>query len=121
MTNIANDLAKAAGVSKMVYSIAYPETRIIKDRIWDLHPHNMYERTQTKRQDDMHLPFFEEWIKWSKPVLNFNEINFKYFYPTCGSSEAIQECIAYHATNTEIPTIHIFDGEYEGYENYAKN
>lgn len=113
--------AKIYGISKMVYSITYPETRIIKDKIWATRPHSMYERTHNKYQDDMHLSFFEEWIKWTGPVLDFNESNFKYIYPICGSSEGIQESIAFHATNEEIPVIHVFDGEYEGYENYAKH
>ncbi len=103
-----------AGVSKMVHSIYYPETRLIKENLWKSLPHNIFESPYKKNQDNMHLPFFEAWVKWSKPVLDFTP--FPYFYPTCGSSEAIQEKIALMPKDSSL---HIFDGEYEGPELYA--
>lgn len=120
-----DELMKNAGISQFVYNITYPETKLIKEEMWLSLPHDMYSKTPTKKQDNMHFEFFEAWLNWTKPVLNINDYDFKYFYPTYGSSDAIKETIAYHATNRSvdnfIPTIHIFNGEYQGYELYAKN
>jgi hypothetical protein len=78
------------GITKTVYSIVYPETSAILDRLWKESPHTLYERAYEDTQDLYHLNFASAWLNWARPVLNCPVELSKHFYPTAGSSEAIQ-------------------------------
>jgi len=110
----------ALGVERTVYSLIYPETREVQKEFWanaqtDLA--DLYERPWLKTQNALHHRLFEEWREWSSPVLSLDMNHFPHRYPTNGSSEAIRDAI------THLPRgcrIHVFAGEYEGYEAIAK-
>lgn len=110
------ELANSFGISKTVYAAYYPETRKIVDIFIDDFPHEMYEEAWTKKQDEYHKPFMDRFKTWASSIVLFPDFCFS--YPTNGSSEAIRESLASYAANGG-KTIHIFDGEYEGYEALA--
>lgn len=71
----------------------------------------------------MHLEWFDEWIRWSAPVLAFDAAAFPHRYPTAGASEAIAKIMGEWAARTRqkggSPTVHVFEGEYEGFAAFA--
>lgn len=113
------------GFSSTVYSLYYPETQEIVGRLTRDYPHDMYREAWTKKQDPMHDKFLETWQGWARPSLpNINwRTEFPHSYPCNGSSEAIRESLAQHATDSaragRKARIHIFAGEYEGYKAIA--
>lgn len=105
--------------TKTVYSITFRQSqeellKLLSNKDIILN----YEKTYLKKQDVIHLNFFESWKNWSKKLVNINFNELKYFYPTAGSSEAIREQIVY--LNSIGKTLVVFDSEYEGYEAIAK-
>jgi len=92
----------------------------------------------TKKQDRVHRAFFDTWHEWSKPLVDLDREQFKFFYPTGGASEPLKHIIYdygniarvklekaisandFAAARNAIPKIHIFKGEYEGYKAYAE-
>lgn len=110
------------GCSTTVYSLVYPETQELIDRIAKDFPHDIYKEAWTKKQDPMHKEFLDRWKLWSRPFLpNVNwKLEFPQAYPCNGSSEAIRESLAMHAAHNDEPTIHVFQGEYEGYRALAE-
>lgn len=115
----------AAGASGTIYSLVMPESEaalaaIVDDR--DRH-FDMYREPWSQKQDDMHVAYFDQWIQWSRPVVDFPADLFPFRYPTAGASEGIFKVMAeYLATGRREgfdPSIHIFDGEYEGFPAYA--
>jgi hypothetical protein len=80
---------------------------------------NIFEAAWTSRQDSVDFHFFEAWKKWSAPVLSLSNSVQKYAYPTAGASEALRETINHHKIKTPDASVHIFEGEYEGFKAYA--
>lgn len=116
-----------AGVSKTVYAYVMPETQRMLDAVLDTDResiHGMYQGAWTKKQDGAHKEFIETWKKWSAPVVKFDHAAFPHFYPTAGASEALREavyaCAHKNPAGQDLPAIHIFNGEYEGYGAYAE-
>jgi hypothetical protein len=114
-----------AGASGTIYSLVMPESEaalaaIIDDRrrLFD-----MYREPWSQKQDDMHVAYFDKWTRWSRPVVNFSADLFSFRYPTAGASEGIFKVMAEYLAgcrqNGIAPSIHIFDGEYEGFPAYA--
>lgn len=113
------------GIIETVYSWVYPETKVVFDQVRTAADvPAMYERAWTKQQDPMHTALIEGWTRWAQPRLEGSWDAFPQRYVAAGSSEAIRESIAYHATRAfrrgEAPAIHVFEGEYEGYTAYAQ-
>ena len=86
--------------------------------------HNMYREAWTQKQDAMHHEFFETWDNWIAPGVTLDEQQFPHKYPTAGASEGLRVAINAYAAdagqNGFWPTIHIFEGEYEGFKVYAE-
>lgn len=78
----------------------------------------------TNRQDDSHVAWFDEWIRWSKPVVDFDPDEFPNRYPTAGASEGIYKVMSEYAARPvprfATPSISIFQGEYEGFAAFAE-
>lgn len=113
MNNITNK------VSRTVYSIGWEKTKEIFKQVQknpDLA--NLFSETWTKKQDNLHIPFLNQWRQWVSPRLIFSD-DIKHAYPTNGSSEAICQQLNY--LQSKGKTLVVFDGEYEGYEMFAKN
>ncbi len=93
-------------LTRTVYSLYYPETRAVVDRLWSEHHHEWYERAYEKHQDAMHVEFLETWRAWSG--LDLGDA-FPHAYPTSGASEPIKDLL--------LPpgALHTFAGDYEGY------
>ncbi len=108
-------------ITKTVYSTCYPETKQVLDELLDKKDeiHSMYSEAFTKKQDAYHHSFLNAFKNWSKPVLNVDWANFKFSYPTNGSSEAIREQLA-HLKSVGKENLYVFHGEYEGYEAIGK-
>jgi len=82
-----------------------------------------YHEPWTQKQDAMHEAYFESWLQWSAPVVSVPGDAFPFRYPTAGASEGIFKIIAEHLarcrTSGNEPTVHLFEGEYEGFPAYA--
>ena len=116
----------AAGASGTIYSLVMPESEaalaavIDDDRAAFL---DMYREAWTQKQDAMHHAYFDTWLEWSRPVLEFEAAAFPFRYPTAGASEGIFKLMAEYAADCRMsgrePSIHIFEGEYEGFPAFA--
>jgi len=121
------DALLAAGVSKPVFDCRWPETRQIAERLWSELPLGLAERLYGAPwrggQDRLHEEFVESWLQWRTGVVTLDPSAFPHRYATSGSSEAIRECIAQFSVarrgESRQPVMHVFDGEYEGYNAYA--
>jgi histidinol-phosphate/aromatic aminotransferase/cobyric acid decarboxylase-like protein len=123
VTEVA-ELTQRDGLCKTVYSIYWPFTRDLIDRIWKNERealHAQYEEAWSRKQDALHDPFLEGWAAWATPVRPaITRTSFPHRYPTSGSSEALRETIADFAAKRRGNALHVFAGEYEGYEAYAR-
>lgn len=103
-----------------IYSVIWPETRILVRRILQEDTDALmarHERAFEKRQDPMHEDFFKAWQGFAAPHLQVDWSDFPERYPSAGSSEAIREVLGQaRATNRDLV---VFEGEYEGYEALA--
>lgn len=115
----------AAGCSGTIYSLVMPESEaaleaVIDDRAAFL---NMYREAWTQKQDAMHVEYFDRWLDWSRPVLELDGEAFPFRYPTAGASEGIFKLMAEYAAQCRAkgaePSIHMFEGEYEGFPAFA--
>jgi hypothetical protein len=109
------------GVSRPVFDCKWPETRAVVEELWASRPHHLYDRPYDGLQDDLGERFLEAWAAWAAPIVKM-PLGLRFGYATMGSTEAIRETLALHAMQRgraqkdgRKPTIHIFDGEYEGY------
>lgn len=83
-----------------------------------------YREAWTQKQDAAHETFFKTWKEWSSPVVELDGGQFPHMYPTAGASEGLRAAIEAHLTRCRAEkraaVIHVFEGEYEGYDAYAK-
>lgn len=83
----------------------------------------MFREPWTRKQDAMHEEYFSRWLDWASPVVEMDGAAFPYRYPTSGSSEGIFKLMSEYAAKMRqsdmTPTIHVFDGEYEGFGAFA--
>ena len=110
----------AAGASGTIYSLVMPESEaallaLVGDRDALL---DRYREPWTQKQDAMHEAYFDAWIEWSAPIVRFAAAAFPFRYPTAGASEGIFKLMA--EARGERPSIHVFEGEYEGFPAYAE-
>ena len=108
-------------MSRPVFDCKWPETRAVVEELWASRPHHLYDRPYDGLQDDLGERFLASWRAWATPVVTIPKA-LSFAYATMGSTEAIRETLALHAMQRGVaqkegrkPTIHIFDGEYEGY------
>jgi histidinol-phosphate/aromatic aminotransferase/cobyric acid decarboxylase-like protein len=125
-----NQILAEAGVSKIVYALVMPETESTIDSVLgsdatearELY-HNAFREAWTQKQDAVHESFFDRWLEWTKPIVQLNANDFPYRYPIAGASEGLRESIHAYGARARVdrfePTIHVFEGEYEGYAAYA--
>lgn len=115
----------AAGASGTIYSLVMPESEaalaaVIDDRNNFL---DLYREAWTQKQDAMHQAYFDGWLEWSRPVLALDADAFPFRYPTAGASEGIFKLMAEYAAESRgegvAPSIHMFEGEYEGFPAFA--
>jgi hypothetical protein len=108
-------------VMPTVYSLYFLATRWVVGMLWRLLPHVWYERNYLKRQDAVHEKFLQKWRDWSGVDLGKE---FPEAYPTNGASEAINNLIMWYALRAwkrgVVPTLHVIQGEYEGYRKIAE-
>lgn len=125
-----NAVLKNAGVSKTIYSLLMPETEAIVDGILGDNDstlrekfRNAYRAAWTQKQDAMHEEFFKTWKQWNSPIVQADWDQFPFMYPTNGASEGLRDAIQTYGAKARTegfePTIHVFDGEYEGFSAYA--
>ena len=106
-------------LTKTVYSLIYPETENILLSLWKDQPLELYHKAygggSQGESHEIFLNTYKEWVQKdvTLPILSFQ-------YPTAGSSEAIRESLALYASKHPGGTIHVFQGEYEGYEALAR-
>lgn len=115
----------AAGCSGTIYSLVMPESEaalaaVIDDRAAFL---DLYREAWTQKQDAMHHAYFNHWLDWSEPVLELDAADFPFRYPTAGASEGIFKLMSEYAADCRSkgvePSIHMFEGEYEGFPAFA--
>lgn len=117
----------AAGGSGTVYALVMPESEAALNAVLDRRDSllDRYREPWTRKQDAMHREWFDEWIRWSSPVVKFNPVDFQHQYPTAGASEGIYKVMAEWAARSradgDVPVIHVFEGEYEGFTAFARS
>jgi hypothetical protein len=140
----ASDATKAAllaaGASGTIYSLVMPESETALAFVIDggedadsltrlneqrrEHFLSRYHEPWTQKQDAMHEAYFEHWLAWSAPIVSVEAADFPCRYPTAGASEGIFKIIAEHLAAARRegvePSIHLFEGEYEGFGAYAQ-
>jgi hypothetical protein len=118
------DALLAAGVSKPVFDCQWPETRRLVRKLWAALPEGLsdrlYDEPYRGGQDAMQNDFVDAWLAWRAPVVALDAAALPWRYATMGSTEGIRESLALHAMHgfragNRQPTIHAFEGEYEGY------
>ena len=115
----------AAGASGTIYSLVMPESEEAFAAV-TAEPDffDRYREPWTQKQDAMHEVYFEQWLRWSAPVVSIRGEDFPFRYPTAGASEAIFKLIAEFASERRAagrePAVHMFEGEYEGFAAYAE-
>ena len=129
LPTVPSNPEKVLRLSKTVYSWVMPETeQMIREIASSPHEQvlrNRHREAWTSKQDSYHEEFFNTWLDWVEVNVKGPK-SFEYRYPTAGSSEAIRETLAQHASLAQyqpykgVPTIHVFKGEYEGYKALAK-
>lgn len=118
-----------AGGSKTVYALVTPEVEFEKALMFGNHQSiarkeylEQFRDAWTGKQDAYHREFFDEWHRWSAPVVDLDRDNFPFFYPTAGASEPLRHLI--FSMNVGygggISKVHFFDGDYEGYKAMAE-
>lgn len=119
------DTLLAAGGSGTVYALVMPETEDALNSILDRREAllSQYHEPWTRKQDAMHVRWFDTWIRWASPVVQFNHHDFAHRYPTAGASEGIYKVMAEWVANSRSdggdPKVHMFHGEYEGFSAFA--
>ena len=116
----------AAGASGTIYSLVMPESEAaLLSLVGDTEALlDRYREPWTQKQDAMHEAYFDAWLGWSAPIVEVDSATFPFRYPTAGASEGIFKLMAEYlgrsAKAGREPTIHIFEGEYEGFPAYAE-
>lgn len=115
----------AAGASGTIYSLVMPESEAaLASVLAEPDFFDMYREPWTQKQDSLHEAYFEQWLRWSEPVVAIRGESFPFRYPTAGASEAIFKLIAEFASERRAsagePAVHMFEGEYEGFAAYAQ-
>ena len=112
----------AAGATGTIYSLVMPESEAALESLVDdkASLFDRYREPWTQKQDALHEAYFETWIGWAAPIVRFADEGFPFRYPTAGASEGIFKLMAEYRAQTEAPSIHISDGEYEGFPAYAE-
>jgi hypothetical protein len=110
------------GVSRTVYSLVYPETRAAVDALWQERPHALYECPYEGQQDTAHEALLTGWLQWARSVVTVPDAShphggFPFAYATAGSTEALRDALV--LTAIAGGRLHVFAGEYEGYEAQA--
>ena len=85
---------------------------------------SMFREPWTQKQDGIHVEYFDRWIEWASPIVRFDAERFPFRYPTAGASQGIEKLLAEYITRAFkkgiTPTLHVFEGEYEGFAAYAR-
>jgi len=115
----------AAGASGTIYSLVMPESeQALAAIMGEPGFFDRYREPWTQKQDSMHEIYFERWLSWSAPVVAIRGEDFPFRYPTAGASEAIFKLIAEFASDRRAagrePSVHMFEGEYEGFAAYGE-
>ncbi|HEX8241122.1 MAG TPA: hypothetical protein VF574_15415 [Allosphingosinicella sp.] len=115
----------AAGASGTIYSLVMPESEAaFAAVVGESDFFARYHEPWTQKQDSMHEAYFEQWLRWSAPVVSIRGDDFAFRYPTAGASEAIFKLLAEFASERRAagrePAVHMFEGEYEGFPAYAE-
>jgi hypothetical protein len=111
----------AAGASKTVYALVTPAVERLKMEVLNSPSYLGYFREAwTGKQDAYHEEFFDEWVGWSAPVIDFDRSRFPYYYPCAGASEGIRQIIFDLAAQRPHAVVHIMRGDYEGYRAMAE-
>lgn len=104
-----------------IYSLVYPETQSLTEKLWKSNPLYLYENsyTQPEYQIESQNIFRDQWIQWSSSQVHGIDLAKFKFYNTAGSSEAIRESLADFASKGG-KSIYVFKGDYEGYKALAE-
>lgn len=114
-----------AGASKTVYALVTPETERAKLATVNSPDYlGQFRGAWTSKQDGAHTRFFQQWLEWSSPIVDLDPNRYPFYYPTAGASEALRHIIFDLAARGRAggfaPTVHFFEGEYEGYKAMAQ-
>jgi histidinol-phosphate/aromatic aminotransferase/cobyric acid decarboxylase-like protein len=96
-----------------------PEVRDVESELARRYPHEVYLKPLTPDLDDFHKQTLETYLGKFGPVLRGLD-DYRWRYPTAGSSEGIFHILASIKSKHPDATIYTLKGEYEGYKEYSK-
>ncbi|TRZ53279.1 aminotransferase class I/II-fold pyridoxal phosphate-dependent enzyme [bacterium] len=103
-----------------VYAYYYPEVRTTVDKVIKNFSQDLLLKSIFPGLDDYHLPLVEKFLNHStKYQKGLGGFDFRYFVN--GSSEAIFHLLVDAVYHNQGKPVYVFQGEYEGYKEYAKN
>ncbi len=125
----------SAGASGTIYALVMPESEAALQRVVDGCDKDAlagdavalldearrrewlsrFHEPWTQKQDDAHVAYLDGWLDWAAPVVTVDATAFPHRYPTAGASEGIFKLMAEYGAREGAPTIHVFEGEYEGF------
>jgi hypothetical protein len=105
-------------ITRTIYSIAWPETHKIFSNLNTKDIQEQFTQTWTKKQDELHKPYLDLWVKAHAKNLNIEGM-FNFSYPTNGSSESIFQQLSH--LHSQGKRLVVFYEEYEGYIMFANN
>ena len=101
-----------------VYCYYFPEVREVIDEVCENFPHDVFLSSISPGLDDFDKPIIEKFVKYYSedvPALK----DFGYRYSTDGSRQGIFHLLAEIKAKNADEVIYVFEGEYEGYQEYA--
>lgn len=104
---------------KTIYSLQFPEVKELVEDLWLSKPHYLFDNNYKNQQVGKESEFYQEWRRWSAPIVKFDANEFNHFYATAGSSEAIREVIWTLKQNNK--RLVLFENDYEGYSAFAES
>ena len=104
---------------KTIYSLQFPEVKETLTDLWESKPHYLYDKNYEKAQDGKEKEFLNQFVIWSRDVIDLNLVLYPHFYACAGSSEAIREAI--WELKKDGKRLVLFKNDYEGYLAFAQS
>lgn len=104
--------------TRTVFCYYFPETRKAIDEAVKDYPHKVFLSSITPGLDNFHLPIVDKYVRYhNKLIPGLKDFPFKYF--TEGSRQGIFHLLVELKYKEPKTPIYVFEGEYEGYKEYA--
>lgn len=105
---------------RSVYAYYFPEVRRLISKLTQNYPHKVFLKSIKPGLDNFHFKVIDKYLEHYREYFpKLKDFGFRYF--TNGSSEGIFHLLTYIKVHDNDSPIYVFEGEYEGYKEYAKS